>query len=88
MLLSLSLDNLPSEALAGPTRGLQGIHKTCCVKVLKLKNHQLEVYNLLEDLMKTLHLALSSSGLPGCLGQRGDEVVAANSHPRQALEKA
>lgn len=83
-----SLDNLPSEALAGPIRGLQGIHQTCFVEVLKFKNHQLEVYNLLEDLMKTLHLVLSSSHLPGCPGQRVDEVVAANSHPRKALGRA
>lgn len=70
----------------GACRGF--IRHACFVKVLKLKNHHLEVYNLLEDLMKTLHLALSSSGLPGCPGQRVDEVVAANSYPRQALGRA
>lgn len=33
---------------AGPTRGLQGIHKICFVKVLKLKNHQLRFTTFLK----------------------------------------
>lgn len=40
--------------------------------------------------MKIFHLALSSSGLSGCLGQRVNDLqlVAMNSYPRQASEKA
>lgn len=62
-------------AMAGPTRDLQEIHVTRFAKVLKFKSHRLEVYYLLEDLMRTFHLALISSGLPGCSGQRVDEVA-------------
>lgn len=79
MSLPLPLDNFLSGAgFCWPRQGPAGDShdRTCFAKVQNLKSCWPEVHRLLEDLIKTLHLALSSSGLSGCLRWRGDEAAA------------
>lgn len=61
---------------ATPGARPQGIHWTRCALLRFKKAYWPEVRSLLEDLMKMLLLALSSSGLSGCLGWRVDEAAA------------
>lgn len=59
-------------AFAGHVRGVpagNSLDTMCFAKVQK--SYWPEVHSLLEDLTKMLLLALSSSGLSGCLGWRG-----------------
>lgn len=79
MFLSLPLHKSLSEASfcwphQGPAGDSHGM--TCFAKVQKLTSCWPEVHSLLGDLMKKLHLDLSSFCLSGCLGWREDEAAA------------